>query len=84
MVADCGIRKADYTWPASPPSARDLHAPTILVFTAHPDDAEFFAGGALAKFIADGARILLVIATGSSPGSFEHDRDVLAAARLPA
>ncbi|MGC8874329.1 MAG: PIG-L deacetylase family protein [Chloroflexia bacterium] len=46
---------------------------TVLVFAAHPDDAEFFAGGTLAKMAREGARVLMVIATNGDKGSFVHD-----------
>jgi len=45
----------------------------VLVFTAHPDDAEFFAGGTLARMIAAGAEVTTMIATNGDKGSFEMD-----------
>lgn len=50
----------------------------VLVFTAHPDDAEFFAGGTLARMIAAGAEVAILIATNGDTGSFELDRARLA------
>lgn len=41
----------------------------ILGVFAHPDDAEFFAGGTLAKWAADGAEITFVLATSGDKGS---------------
>ncbi len=41
---------------------------TVLVLAPHPDDAEFYAGGTLAKWIAEGARVIIVIATDGSKG----------------
>jgi LmbE family N-acetylglucosaminyl deacetylase len=49
----------------------------ILVLAPHPDDAEFYAGGMLAKMIAEGARAVIVIATDGCKGSLEHDSDTL-------
>jgi LmbE family N-acetylglucosaminyl deacetylase len=54
---------------------------TVLVLTAHPDDAEFFAGGTIARMADEGARVTIVIATDGSCGSFEHDSETLAGIR---
>lgn len=53
----------------------------VLVLTAHPDDAEFFAGGTLAGMIAAGARAHILVATDGRRGSFEHDSPGLAELR---
>ncbi|MCX7683576.1 MAG: PIG-L family deacetylase [Anaerolineae bacterium] len=45
----------------------------VLVIAPHPDDAEFFAGGTLARMARDGAEITILIATGGEKGSFEID-----------
>jgi len=45
----------------------------VLGIFAHPDDPEFFAGGAFAKWAADGADITFVIATGGDKGSADPD-----------
>lgn len=45
----------------------------VLVITAHADDAEFFAGGTLAKFASEGYEILEIITTDNGRGSFELD-----------
>ena len=45
----------------------------VLGVFAHPDDAEFFAGGTLAKWAADGAEITFVLATSGDKGSPELD-----------
>jgi N,N'-diacetylchitobiose non-reducing end deacetylase len=44
---------------------------TILVVVAHPDDAEAFCGGTLAKLTRMGNRVILVICTNGDRGS--HD-----------
>ncbi len=36
---------------------------TLLVILAHPDDESFPIGGTLAKYAAEGARVVLVSAT---------------------
>lgn len=46
---------------------------TVLGVFAHPDDPEFFAGGAFAKWAADGAEITFVIATSGDKGSADPD-----------
>jgi LmbE family N-acetylglucosaminyl deacetylase len=53
----------------------------VLALTAHPDDAEFFAGGTIAGMIAAGARAHILVATDGRRGSFEHDSPGLAALR---
>ena len=45
----------------------------VLGVFAHPDDPEFFAGGAFAKWSADGAEITFVIATSGDKGSADPD-----------
>lgn len=45
----------------------------LLVITAHADDAEFFAGGTLARFASEGYEIVEVITTDNGRGSFELD-----------
>ena len=50
---------------------------TVLVLVPHPDDAEFHAGGTIARFVKEGARAVLVIATDGCKGSFKHDRATL-------
>lgn len=54
---------------------------TILVFAPHPDDAEFMAGGTLARFAAEGAKILIVTVTDGCKGSLELDGKTLATLR---
>ena len=49
----------------------------LLLFTAHADDAEFFAGGTLAKFASEGWDIQEVITTDNGRGSFELDASTL-------
>jgi LmbE family N-acetylglucosaminyl deacetylase len=41
----------------------------ILVFTPHPDDAEIAAGGAMAKWAAEGKEIVLCVVTNGAMGS---------------
>lgn len=52
--------------------AMELHdvpgARRILAVSAHPDDAEFFAGGALAEFGRQGAEVALVVCTDGRRG----------------
>jgi LmbE family N-acetylglucosaminyl deacetylase len=54
---------------------------TVLALVPHPDDAEFYAGGLLAKLAAEGARVHIVVATDGRRGSFEVDSETLCAAR---
>lgn len=53
----------------------------VLVFEAHGDDMEFFAGGTVAKFAAAGHEVTVVCATDNDKGSFELSADELRAVR---
>jgi len=53
----------------------------VLVFEAHGDDMEFFAGGTIAKFCALGHEVTLVCATDNDKGSFELTAEELRAGR---
>jgi LmbE family N-acetylglucosaminyl deacetylase len=44
-----------------------------MVFSPHPDDAEFYAGGTIARMVQEGVKAYLVIATDGRVGSYEHD-----------
>jgi LmbE family N-acetylglucosaminyl deacetylase len=63
----------------------------ILVFEAHGDDMEFFAGGTIAKLADLGHEVTVVVATDNDKGSFElsaaelravRDREVNGGARV--
>ena len=56
-------------------------AQKVLVLSPHPDDAEFCAGGTLAKMAAAGAEVAILIATNGNKGSFEMDAVRLAEVR---
>jgi len=43
----------------------------VLALVPHPDDAEFYAGGTLAKMASEGDRVIIAVATDGSKGSFE-------------
>jgi LmbE family N-acetylglucosaminyl deacetylase len=49
----------------------------ILALVPHPDDAEFYAGGTIAKMIGEGAQAVIVIATDGRRGSFQQDCETL-------
>jgi LmbE family N-acetylglucosaminyl deacetylase len=49
----------------------DAQIRRVMGIFAHPDDPEFFAGGALARWTAEGAQITLVLATSGDKGSEE-------------
>ncbi len=44
---------------------------TVLCLVPHPDDAEFSAGGTIAKMVAEGAKVLIAVTTDGIKGSFE-------------
>ncbi len=54
---------------------------TVLALVPHPDDAEFSAGGTLAKMAAEGARVIIVVATDGRCGSFTIGPEALPAIR---
>lgn len=53
----------------------------LLVFSPHPDDAEFFAGGTIAGMARDGAEVTIVVVSDGRRGSFLMGSDDLAARR---
>ena len=53
----------------------------VLVFGAHPDDAEFFAGGFLCEHKQRGSKIRLVSVTNGQSGHHEISSEVLVAQR---
>lgn len=70
--------------PASDEGAEVLPTPQrALTIAAHPDDAEFGAGGTLAKWATSGSEISMLILTDGSKGTWDPDLDPgeLAAAR---
>jgi LmbE family N-acetylglucosaminyl deacetylase len=52
----------------------------VLAVGAHPDDAEFYAGGTLARLADAGAHIALVVCTGGGRGGRDLDDPVAARA----
>ena len=67
-----------------PISAEPLPAPTsVMTIGAHPDDAEFGAGGTICNWTQAGAQATFVVATDGSMGSWDPnlDRDDLVAQR---
>lgn len=49
------------------------HPEKVLAIYAHPDDAEFFAGGTIARWAAEGAHITLVLVTSGDKGTSNRD-----------
>jgi LmbE family N-acetylglucosaminyl deacetylase len=54
---------------------------TVLSIVPHPDDADFAAGGLLAKYARDGARVVVAIATDGARGTLGAGGPALAARR---
>lgn len=54
----------------------------VLGVFAHPDDAEFFAGGTFAKWAADGMEITFVLATSGDKGSDDPEMTSVKLAEL--
>jgi LmbE family N-acetylglucosaminyl deacetylase len=53
----------------------------VLALVPHPDDAEFYCGGTLAKYVAKGATVYIVVATDGRKGSFLEESNTLALLR---
>lgn len=53
----------------------------VLALAPHPDDAEIYCGGTLAKYAAEGAIVQIVVATDGRKGSFLEESNALAALR---
>jgi LmbE family N-acetylglucosaminyl deacetylase len=54
---------------------------TTLALVPHPDDAEFYAGGTLARWAAEGAAVHLIVATDGRRGSYMEESAALAELR---
>ncbi|MFQ5826899.1 MAG: PIG-L deacetylase family protein [Dehalococcoidia bacterium] len=46
---------------------------TVLVITAHPDDAEIGAGGTVAKWVGEGREVIYAVCTNGDKGSSDSD-----------
>lgn len=57
------------------------NTPTVLVVLAHPDDESFPMGGTLAKYAAQGSRVILVCATRGEAGIADLSAEATAQVR---
>ncbi|MDR9451522.1 MAG: PIG-L deacetylase family protein [Acidimicrobiia bacterium] len=58
------------------PTASPLEVPArVMTIGAHPDDAEFGAGGTLAGWTARGCEALVLVVTDGSKGTWDHTLD---------
>jgi LmbE family N-acetylglucosaminyl deacetylase len=53
----------------------------VLALVPHPDDAEIYCGGTLARYAAEGATVHIVVATDGRKGSFQEESNTLAGLR---
>ncbi|MCA1839272.1 MAG: PIG-L deacetylase family protein [Actinomycetota bacterium] len=62
----------------------DIEFSKVLVFCPHPDDGEFSAGGAMAKWASEGKEVILCVVTNGAAGSNDPDvkRDWLIETRI--
>ena len=51
-------------------------ASRVLFVAAHPDDADFLAGGTIAKLVKDGREVAYVVATNGNKGSGDPNADL--------
>ena len=55
------------------PSSPDLDVERVLVVVAHPDDAEFWAGGTIARWTDAGIEVTYCVLTDGDAGGFDPD-----------
>ena len=67
---------------AQEPRLEDLHDQTILVFTPHPDDDVFGAGGTIALLNRNHNKVYIVIYTNDDKGSYDLEMDSQRLARI--
>ncbi len=67
-----------------PPSLRplDVSPVDLLVVAPHPDDAEFGAGGTVARWTDEGRHVAYLVVTSGEKGSADPDMDPKALARV--
>lgn len=60
----------------APPTPTALDVPArAMTIGAHPDDAEFGAGGTLARWAAAGCDVVMLVVTDGSKGTWDHTVD---------
>jgi LmbE family N-acetylglucosaminyl deacetylase len=53
----------------------------VLVIVPHPDDAEFHAGGLIASFISEGAKVHIITATDGRCGTYQYSAEEISTIR---
>ena len=64
-------------------SLTDLHDKTVLLFTPHPDDDVFGAGGTIALLNRNHNRVYIVIYTNDDKGSYDPEIELAAPGSHP-
>ena len=73
-AASYAVVMSDYRTPTERSHPDELPTPArALTIGAHPDDAEFGAGGTLAKWAAAGCEITMLVVTDGSKGTWDPD-----------
>jgi N-acetylglucosamine malate deacetylase 1 len=80
LVAACSLLPASRS--AADPADKPAHPLRVIVFGAHPDDAELKAGGVAARWVKQGARVKFVSVTNGDIGHWKMKTDELAKRRL--
>lgn len=76
MESGLGTGMTTNLYPDARPPAEPLPVPSrVLTIGAHPDDAEFGAGGTLAKWAKGGAEVSMLVVTDGSKGTWDPDLD---------
>src|SRR5678810_184379 len=68
--------------PAQQTRLEDLQNKTILVFTPHPDDDVFGAGGTIALLNRNHNKVYIVVYTNDDKGSYDPDMNSQRLARI--
>ncbi len=82
MLSLLGVLFLTNLWAAQSPGLEELHEKTILVFTPHPDDDVFGAGGTIALLNRHQNKVIIVIYTNDDKGSYDPEMTSQRLARI--
>lgn len=67
----CLLTATTIGWAEEPPRLEDLQGKTVLLFTPHPDDDVFGAGGTIALLNRNHDKVFIVLYTNDDKGSYD-------------